>query len=205
MEFKTEWLVKGLIESVFVVFSILLALAVDEWAANRDFAELANQSLTTFEQEITTNRDRVEDGLPYHGGIRDLLGQMMLTPPPVVDLRSIMEGLEAPVLLNTAWETALATGALTHMDFDVVRALSLTYSIQEGFTTRSRSDRPRVTGGAATPAQIAAQVQEAHDYVAALARDETELLTVYNQALELIGQHQRAAAGVAVDSTAVHP
>lgn len=194
MEFKTEWLVKGLVESVFVVLSILLALAVDEWAANRDFAELADQSLSIFEQEIVQNRDRVADGLPYHGGIRDLLGQMILTPPPVVDLRSIMQGLEAPVLLNTAWETALATGALTHMDFEVVRALSLTYSIQEGFTTRSRSDRPRFNGADAAPAQIAAQVQEAHDYVAALARDETELLTVYNQALELIHAHRSQRA-----------
>ena len=202
MEFKTEWLVKGLVESVFMVFSILLALAVDEWAANRDFAQLADQSLTIFEQEITQNRDRVADGLPYHGGIRDLLTQMTITPPPVVDLRSIMEGLEAPVLLNTAWETSLATGALTHMDFDMVRALSLTYSIQEGFTTRSRSDRPRVAGGAASPAQIAAQVEEAHDYVTALTRDETELITVYDQALALIDAH-RGHASVHLPDSAV--
>ncbi len=194
MVVKTEWLVRGAVESVFVVGSILLALAVDEWAENRDFAELADQSLGIFEQELVQNRDRVEDGLPYHQGIRDILGQMVATPPPVIDLRRIMEGLETPVLLNTAWETALATGALTHMDFDVVRALSLTYSIQEGFTSRSRSDRPRIgTGEEMSPADFTAQVQQAYDYVAALTRDEAELLTVYQQALQLVGRYHGTA------------
>lgn len=203
MAFKTEWLVRGLVESVFVVGSILLALAVDEWAENRNFAELADQSLGTFEQEIAQNRDRVEDGIPYHGGIRDLLAQMRLTPPPVVDLRSIMEGFEPPVMLRTAWETALATGALTHMDFEVVRVLSLTYSIQEGFTSRSRSDRPRFASmDGLSEADVAEQLEDAYDYVAALTRDEAELLTVFNQALELIGAYR---AGAAAASAADRP
>jgi len=200
MRIKTEWLVRGLVESVFVVGSILLALAVDEWAENRDFAELADQSLGIFEREILQNRNRVEDGLPYHQGIRDVLGQMRLTQPPTVDLRSIMEGLEAPVLLNTAWETALATGALTHMDFEVVRALSLTYSIQEGFTARSRADRPRFGSmEGLTEAEIAEQILDAYDYVAALHRDEAELLTVFNQALALVGTHLDSPATDSLD------
>ena len=203
MAFKTEWIVRGLVESVFVVASILLALAVDEWAENRDFAQLADQSLGIFEQEIAQNRNRIEDGLPYHGGIRDLLGQMRLTPPPVVDLRSIMEGFEPPVLLSTAWETALATGALTHMDFEVVRALSLTYSIQEGFTSRSRSDRPRFGSmEGLSEAGVAEQVEDAYDYVAAITRDEAELLTVFNQALELIGAHRSGPRATPADDAA---
>lgn len=191
MVIKAEWFVRGFVESVFVVGSILLALAVDEWAENRDFAQLADQSLGIFEQEIIQNRDRVEDVVPYHGGIRDILGQMMATPPPVIDLRRIMEGLQPPVLLNTAWETALATGALTHMDFEVVRAISLTYSIQEGFTARSRADRPRIGGGDDQPTQqINEQVREAYEYMAALTADEAELLTIFHQALELVGRHR---------------
>ena len=81
MVIKAEWFVRGVVESVFVVGSILLALGVDAWSENRDFAELADQSLGIFEQELIQNRDRVEDGLPYHMGIRDILGQMVATPP----------------------------------------------------------------------------------------------------------------------------
>jgi len=129
MEFK--WIVKGLVESIFVVGSILMALAVDQWSQDRDFAELADQSLGIFEREILQNQARVEDVAPYHQGIRDILAQMRQLPDRGMDLRNIMEGLTPPVLLNTAWETSLATGALTHMDFEVVSALSLTYSIQD--------------------------------------------------------------------------
>jgi hypothetical protein len=73
MEIKAEWFARGFIESVFVVGSILFALGVDQWSENRDFSELADQSLGIFEHEIIQNRDRVADGLPYHQGIRDLL------------------------------------------------------------------------------------------------------------------------------------
>lgn len=190
MVIKTEWFVRGLVESIFVVGSILSALAVDEWSENRGFAELADQSLGIFEQEMVQNRDRVADGLPYHQGIRDILGQMIATPPPVIDLRRIMEGLEPPVLQSTAWETALATGALTHMDFEVVRALSLTYSIQEDFEA-SQADRPRIgAGNDLSPQQVIERVREAYDYVVGLTRDENDLQSIYGQALALVAQHR---------------
>ena len=189
MEFK--WIIKGLVESIFVVASILMALAVDEWSQDRDYAELADQSLVIFQREIVQNHARLEDAAPYHQGIRDLLSQMRSMPGNSMDVRSIMEGLEAPILLNTAWETALATGALTHMEFEVVSALSLTYSIQEAFESRGRLDKPRFVGPEGlTPTQVQGQLEEAHEYVAALTRDEVELLTVFNQALEMITAHR---------------
>ncbi len=202
MQVKTEWLVKGMVESVFVVGSILVALAVDAWAENQGFAELADLSLGIFEQEIVQNQARLEDAVPYHQGIRDLLGQMRQAPEDGIDVRGIMEGLEPPVLLSTAWETALATGALTHMDFDVVRALSLTYSIQEGFDTRSRSDRPRFGSSAGLSSlQIQVQAEQAYDYMAALTRDETRLMTVFAQALELIRAHRGFGRAEPADAT----
>ncbi|MDX1494571.1 MAG: hypothetical protein R3253_10955 [Longimicrobiales bacterium] len=178
-------------ESVFVVGSILLALAVDEWAQDQEYAELADQSLGIFEREILQNRARIDDAIPYHTGIRDFLGGMRVETSSPTDVASIMEGLTPPVLLNTAWETALATGALTHMEFEVVSALSLTYSIQETFADRARVDRPRLSpSDAMSPADGRARVEEAYEYVAALVRDEAELLTVYDQALELIALHR---------------
>ncbi|MDH3271896.1 MAG: hypothetical protein OEN56_11210, partial [Gemmatimonadota bacterium] len=182
---------KGLVESVFVVASILMALAVDEWAQDQEYAELADQSLSIFEREIRDNRARLDDVAPYHMGIRDLLGQMRELPGPPREISSFMEGMSPPVLLNTAWETALATGALTHMEFEVVSALSLTYSIQESFEDRSRASRPRIVSTEGlSPAAIRAQVEEAYDYVATLSQDESELMTVYDQALEVIAAHR---------------
>jgi hypothetical protein len=189
MEFK--WIIKGLVESAFVVASILMALAVDEWSQNREYAELADQSIGIFEREILRNQARLADAAPYHQGIRDLLSQVRMIPERDIDVRSVMEGLEAPVLLSTAWETALATGALTHMEFEVVSALSLTYSIQESFMSRGRLQKPRFASPEGlTFAQGRDQLEEAYEYVAALTRAESELLTVFDEAMALIAAHR---------------
>ena len=203
---KSEWIFKGLVESVLVVGSILFALALDSWAEDREYAELADQSLGIFESEILRNKAGLEDVVPFHSGIRELLGQMLGVSEIEVDLRSIMEGIETPVLLSTAWETALATGALTHMDVQIVSALSLTYSIQERFAAESRTQRPRLaTGASLSEAMLRERVHEAHDYMVTLTRGESELMTVFGQALELIQAH-RGTVGAAVDPReAAHP
>jgi hypothetical protein len=183
-----KWILKGLVESLFVVASILLALAVDEWAQNREYEDLALQTLEIFDQEIRQNRARIADLGPYHGGIRDLLAQMMAFDEERLDVRPIVEGLEAPVLLNTAWETALATGALTHMDFRMVSALSLTYSLQEGFESRAGLQRPRFAAPENLDArQRRQQVADAYDYVLDLTQGESDLLAVFDEALDVIG------------------
>ena len=190
MRFRGEWVAQALVESFFVVTSILLALGGDQWSENRQFAELANQSLGIFEREIRLNQSRLEDAAPFHMGIRDLLGQAMDEPDATLDLRSIMEGIELPVMLNTAWETALATGALTHMDVSTVSALSLTYSMQERFMTASGGERPRIPAAAdRSDPLVHERMHEAFDYMTSLTRGEAELMTVYREALLMIGEN----------------
>ena len=190
-------------ESVLVVVSILLALAVDEWREERAFAQLADQSLGIFEREIRQNQARLEDAAPFHNGIRDLLGQAMDQKNASMDLRGIMEGVEIPVILNTAWETALATGALTHMDVETVSALSLTYSIQDRFIATSGRDRPRIANlDDMSRAALHEGLHSAFDYMSALSRGEAELLTVYGEALAMIQARRfRNAAGDGEDTT----
>jgi hypothetical protein len=183
-----KWILKGLVESSFVVASILMALAVDEWAQNKEYEDLASQSLEIFEREILQNRARLADVGPYHGGIRDLLGQMAAMDEEGLDVRPIVEGLESPVLLSTAWETALATGALTHMEFQTVSALSLTYSIQEEFEQGGPS-LPRFSSPETiSAAQNRQQLSEAFRYVMDLTQGESELVAVYDEVLEVIDE-----------------
>lgn len=198
---RREWILKALVESVLVVASILLALAVDEWSEERENAELADQSLGIFEQEILRNRARIEDVAPFHQGIRDVVDQMRTRRLTVAELRGVTDGVEAPVLLNTAWETALATGALTHMEVSVVSALSLTYSIQDRFMAQLRTERPpRLVGGSAlSEADLRERAQEVFEYLRTLTSGESELLAVYEEALEVIRTHRTASLE---DSTA---
>lgn len=196
MEGRRGWILRAIVESVLIVASIILALAVDEWRENRQNEELATQSLAIFEREIRQNLARVQDAAPYHAGLRDVVARMATRDASSADLRSVMEGLQPTVLLNTAWETALATGALTHMHFEVVSALSLTYGLQERFTQESRSDLPRVSASPGmSPGLVGDQIAQAQSYLTSLARNEQELQSVYRQALEVIRARTGGAQG----------
>ncbi len=111
------WISRVLVESLLVVGSILLALALDEWNEDREFEDLANRSLVNFEREIQQNRLRVEDVSLFHAGLRDVLANMDAsgTAVPTTTIRNIMEGFQPAILVSTAWETAVATGALGYM------------------------------------------------------------------------------------------
>src|SRR5690606_9997973 len=68
-----EWLLRVSIESVLIMVSILLALGVDEWRDGRDYRELAQQSLQIFALEIEQNLAMMNETLPYHIGLRDVV------------------------------------------------------------------------------------------------------------------------------------
>lgn len=79
------------------------------------------------------------------------------------------------------------------MEFEVVSTLSLTYSLPEAFESKGRLDRPRFSGAAGlTAAEGQEGLDEAYDFVAELTREESELLTVFHQALQLIAAHRGA-------------
>jgi hypothetical protein len=180
-----EWLLRVSIESVLIVISILLALAVDQWRENRSNRLLARQSLQIFEREVRRNLTALEEVIPYHTGLRDVAVAMAAQPERVVEVRSIVEGLKPVVLLNTAWETALATGALRHIDVETVSALSLTYSMQQRFREEVRAGLPRLLPSGDADAR---EMQQAIAYLTEMGRSEDELRGVYLQALEVITQ-----------------
>lgn len=193
MRRKHEWILRALIESVLIVASIVLALAVDEWRENRQNQELADQSLTVFEREIRQNLRRLEDVVPYHAGLHAVVQRMDPREVTGADLRSVLEGLEPTVLLSTAWETALATGALTHIDFQTVSALSLTYSLQSRFVEESRSQAGRLLEPRTISTRsMAEQIDRARGRLASLTQREQELLGVYRQVLEVIDARRAA-------------
>ncbi|HEY0674196.1 MAG TPA: hypothetical protein VGD27_18115 [Longimicrobiales bacterium] len=182
-----SWLLRVFVESFFIMFSILLALAVDNWSETRRYQQLAQQSLSIFERELRQNLARLEDVAPYHSGLRSVVAEAVANPEQAADMRSIVEGLKPTVLLNTAWQTALATGALTHIDVETVSALSLTYSIQERFRENARASLPRVAiAGDLPPTEFTRMVHDTHAYLNELVAGEQELRGVYKQAIEII-------------------
>ena len=100
---RRAWISRVLVESVLVVGSILLALALDEWNEGQDYQDLATLSLLNFEREIQQNRLRLEDVTPFHVGLRDVLANMDIDDAavPATTIRNILEGFQPALLVST--------------------------------------------------------------------------------------------------------
>jgi hypothetical protein len=186
-----SWLTRVFIESVAVIASILFALALDEWSEDRDKQELADMSIASFEREIIQNRARLEDVSPFHRGLRDVLLHMDSTGQirTIGDLRAAVgfEQLQPPFLTDVAWQSAVATGALTHLDFDRVSALSLTYTLQHNFQNQARSTLPDlIRAGSLSEADVRDLLRFMVLYLDEVTTGEEDLKTIYDQALSVI-------------------
>ncbi len=177
-----------LVESVLVVGSILLALGLDRWAEDQDDQDLATLSLVIFEREIQQNRVRLEDVVLFHAGLRDVLANMDAsgTAIPATTIRNMMDGFQPAILVNTAWETAVATGTLGYMDYDVVAGLSLTYNLQERLVALTQSGLNNLLLSGVSSGETDLLVYMANRYMRELTEAEQGLQGVYDLVLGVV-------------------
>jgi hypothetical protein len=195
MEPWRVWLPRALFESVLIVFSILLALALDQWKEDQEIEELVNRFVASFEREILSNKSRIEDISAYHGGLQQLLTQQKdgRGLRSVKEFRDVMSALQSPPLLSSAWQTALATGVLSRMDYEMVAALSLTYSAQLRFDEAYQSNsRTLLAPANLDEDKLEITVFYAARFVADVTRSESELVVFYEQTLAMIAAYEKA-------------
>ena len=181
----SEWLPRVMFESMLIVVSILFALYLDEWRDDRQDAENIEDALAYFVSEIQQNRARVEDAAPFNQGLRHVLSrrQEVRAIESVATFVNIFESYNPVVLQSTAWETAIATGALAKMDYKLVSALSLTYSLQNRYQQVSQNGKAQMT----SPQNLSEEkldlaVYNAIRYLDTVTGMETELGAVYAEA-----------------------
>lgn len=133
------WLARVLVESALIVFSVLLALAVDAWREGRADRERAATARTEILAELQANRAAVAEALQYHNALMDSIAVYRaeeVAPTVLVFQR----GFVAPAQLShTAWSSAVETGALSHMDYPTVLRLSGVYAQQDHYQQQVRS------------------------------------------------------------------
>jgi len=186
------WLPRALVESVLIVLSILLALGLDEWQEDQEIQELIDRSVVNFSNELARNKSRIEDISAYHQGVRAVLDKLSKQPDTtsLIAFRNIMDAMQPVVLTNSAWQTAVATGVLGRMDFELVSALTLTYNTQSRFDGKYNS----ILLSLLSPDNLHEQnlpitIYNASRFVAAVATAESELSIYYTQTLELLAQY----------------
>ena len=135
------WLPQVIIESVLIVLSILVALGLDSWRQTREDEEFVRTALSNFLIEIEQNQIRVAYAAPFNLGLRLVLGQHYAVDDidTVDQFVSMVESYSPAALQSTAWDTALATGSLAKMEYNLVTALSMTYSLQERYDVTTHS------------------------------------------------------------------
>jgi type II secretory pathway pseudopilin PulG len=127
---RWAWLPRVLAESVLIVLSVLLALAVDQWRDERDRAELAEVALGSIRAELEANRAGVERAREHHLAMHDSLttyAEAGQRPPA----RLYLGGIFNPALVHSiAWESARETGATAEIPYETILELSRIYDIQ---------------------------------------------------------------------------
>ena len=178
------WLPRVIFESALITVSILLALGLDEWREDRQAEETIEIAISNFLREIQQNKARVDDAAPFNRGLRDVLSQRYRDGniSSATDFIDIVESYNTAVLQSTAWETALATGSVTIMDYHLVSALSLTYGLQNRYQQATREGladlmQPR----SLTSEQLEVAVYNAVRYLDNATAMETELSVVYSE------------------------
>ncbi len=188
-----DWLPHIIIESILIVFSILVALSVGEWQENRANHQLAQQALLAFRQEIRQNQARLQDVGPYRQGLQQVI-EHLGESGEIRTARQFyatvgVDGLRPAFLTSTVWETSLTTGAIPHIPFRVVTALSMTYSLQDRLEELGRTSMPALARGTSVPdADMDAALRDVAMYLGDLHRSEIELATAYDEALRILGE-----------------
>jgi len=183
------WLPRVLFESTLIVLSILVALGLDEWRGDRQDEETVQLALSNFASELLQNQARIEDTAPFNQGLRSVLRNRYEHGDigSVDDFVNMVESYTPAVLQSTAWETALATGSLAKMKYNLVSALSLTYSLQNRYQLISRLGMAELT----SPQNLSEEklnlaVYNSIRYLDTITSMEEELGVIYDEAFLVI-------------------
>ncbi len=124
-----------ILESFLIALSIVLALFAHRWQEGRENAQLAERAMRGIQDELTMNRKAAQESLDYHSGLLQLLMRPGATQPTSAEFP---RGFVMPAqLLSTGWDTAVATDAVSHFDYEDVLSVSRVYSDQERYDTQS--------------------------------------------------------------------
>jgi len=186
-----------LFESILIVLSVLLGFALTAWGERRTEKRVAETALENFRAEIESNLEQLERVQPKHAQFAQRLVQaadeVALDPAETafqVFVRLMPEGgIDTPPLREAAWETAMSTGALRLLDYEIAASLSETYFIQRSTllpTIRLLSDRFLATENF-DPAARDQMIIVHQMMLTELAGQESYLIDVFRNSLERLG------------------
>lgn len=194
------WAPRAAFECLLIVFSVVLALSLNDWAADRREAERAAQVRTALIAEIAANRDVLagEQHLPHHLNLRQVFGQAGGRPDAPGDREAAMQAVNAlfstglrPVRLRDAvWRSAGSGDLIARLPSQDVFLLAEIYRSQEDLETLNRTGYQTTVDlidllEPATPHQ--SRLMRMTLYLEDMTTHEQSLLALYDRALAQMG------------------
>lgn len=131
-------------EGLLIVFSILLALGVNEWRIRSGEAAETRRAIGSIYAELADNLSLLDDLPEYHGAVVKALREeiAVIKASNGADARTPMDvfsGIEIlrPTFLitrmpqNVSWELARQRGAAARFDYELAKRLSVIYDVQD--------------------------------------------------------------------------
>ena len=198
-------LLNVLAEAALIVFSILLALTTNHWREERAAQQRVDAVLAEIRTELEQNRAILAAVIPYHEAETQLFDRFLAAPGLAQRIkgRTLVEidtsehlmpqGIWNPpvtpeILQDSAWKSAVASGALARMPPPLLRQLTAYYSGQEiGVQSTLHSvTQLFVTSQPFDPAQTLIMLRTVRNTFHELETQETHLLSQLDDALKAL-------------------
>lgn len=132
-------------ESMLIVFSVILALALTEWFSKLHEEAQTRQVLRQLREELIHNKEALDDQYQYHQKIMRRLDSALRTPDyaqkfmsgDTVNLKVIIDsGVIKKDLDDIAWQIAKQNNIFSKLDLSTVSLLNDIYDNQQRITTK---------------------------------------------------------------------
>lgn len=130
---------RALFESALIVFSVLLALGLNEWRDGRREAALSAAASDAVVAEMRRNHEVLERARDHHRSVNETLTGIA-SRGERVSRELAQSGLFRPAtLVDTAWTSAQSTGAVDRWPYQRVLGVGAIYERQAAYSTLART------------------------------------------------------------------
>ena len=203
-----RWLPRAVFESVLIVFSVILALGLTNWAEDRRTAHRVAEMRGFLIQEIRANRADLatDDYVPHHRRLKQGFAQAGGMPNMTVTRQSAEPaitalfaggGLRLAAPNDAVWTSVSASDLFEHLEPEEVFMLAQVYRAQESLESTNRAGYENAIG----LLDILSDEGDAHRqmmrmtlYLEDLIQQETNLLRLYDRALARMDPDHAPAA-----------
>jgi uncharacterized protein YjeT (DUF2065 family) len=133
------------LEVVLISGGVFLGLMGEQWRERAEQRELAREALRRFRTEIRVNRGNVAANVDYHAKLEQQIREFLKSEGR--GSVTMTQGLGPVFFEQAAWDLALATQALAHIDTELAFEISRVYTIQQGYAGHQSAVVPTVIFG----------------------------------------------------------